>query len=312
MIKVVVQDLKNHLIMETKLYYRSTSRVFSLVCAILLLTACASVVVEKNIDWFVKSSNTPTTINYKYCVSAAIETSDGFDPPDGSYMNSMCSDNFSNAKNKVLNNCTEKNKVKCMLVYYFERNKDKEVRTFQPENVARKTEENRLKNIELDLQERIRVGQICEDFGHRKQTAFFKQCVEQRMAEPRTIHPLSKWAKLPMIDVINACKEHHNFNEFYGLMTCIRVSYDNYGTSPNSTDVQNFYTLLMAVEEDFQRRKITMIKANAELIKAWQMTIETSNNASKARSSNSDPAESFNRHQRYQDCLNRGGSICLP
>lgn len=280
--------------------------------AVLLLSACATKQQEKNIDWFARAVNDPSVTQYAYCVSATTETPDGVAPPTGIYMTNWCSNDFEITKKRAISNCENANKVKCMPVYFFERGKGERINTFETENISRKQEESRIANIESDRQERIRLERVCSEFGLRKDTPAIRQCIDQRMASPLTVEPISKWKKLTMIEVINACKDHHKFVEFYGLMTCIRVSYENYGTTPKSTDVQNFYTLMIAIEEDFQRRKITMTKANAELIKAWQMTIEASNNASKARSSNSDPAESFNRHQRYQNCLNRGGTMCLP
>ena len=277
-----------------------------------MLSACATKQQEKNIDWFARTVNDPSVTQYAYCVSATTETTDGVAPLSGIYMTNWCSNDFEATKKRVVANCENIKKVKCMPVFYFERGKGVRIKTFEEENISRKQEEARIESIELDRQERRRLERVCSEFGLRKDSPALRQCIDQRMASPLTVEPSSRWQKLTMIEVINACRDHHKFNEFYGLMTCVRVSYDNFGTTPNSTDVQNFYTLMLAIEEDYQRKKITMTKANAELIKAWQMTIEASNNASKARSSNSDPAEAFNRHQRFQNCLNRGGSMCLP
>ena len=280
--------------------------------AVALLSACATKQQEKNIDWFSSAVNGPSVTQYAYCVSATTETPDGVAPPSGIYMTNWCSNDFEATIKRVVSNCENINKVKCMPVYYFERGKGARIKTFEAENISRKQEESRIESVELDRQERRRLERICSEFGLRKDSPAIRQCIDQRMASPLTVEPSSRWQKLTMIEVINACRDHHKFNEFYGLMTCVRVSYDNFGTIPNSTNVQNFYTLMLAIEEDYQRKKITMTKANAELIKAWQMTIEASNNASKARSSGQDPAESFNRNQRYWSCLKQAGAICLP
>lgn len=128
----------------------------------------------------------------------------------------------------------------------------------------------------------------------------------------RIVEPEDKSRKLVMIEVIQGCNDHYNFTEFSGLASCIRGSYDNFGTDPNGVNVKNFYSLLDGINEEFQAGKIGWGKASADLIKAWQSTIDAGNKASRARSAGSDPAEDFNRNQRYWDCLARPGALCLP
>jgi hypothetical protein len=126
--------------------------------------------------------------------------------------------------------------------------------------------------------------------------------------------------KLSMIEVIRGCDDV----QFPNSVRCIKNSYSRFGRSPDSTDVKNFYLLIDAVVEDYKAKKFGLAKANAEIIKAWQTTIEASNNRNEDAvmkslqlntPRNQGGIDSFTRNQMYQDCLQRASKdfrTCIP
>lgn len=135
-----------------------------------------------------------------------------------------------------------------------------------------------------------------------------------------------KTAKVSMIEVINVCENQSNAI-FFPIAACIKMVYGQVGTSPNNRDVKNFITLVDGISEDFNKKTIGIAKAKAELIKAWQSTIDTSNKR------NEDAAarpifipspiggggvrgiDSYTRNQMYQDCLQmarKDARTCIP
>jgi len=134
--------------------------------------------------------------------------------------------------------------------------------------------------------------------------------------------------KIPMIKVINAC-DTRSRDEFSDVAGCIKRSYQAVGASPNSQEIKNFYLLLDGVMEDFNRGNFGLAKAKAEVIKAWQSTIDSSNKRNEDAAANSRPIfippplggpgtggiDSFTRNQMYQDCLQRAARdfrTCIP
>ena len=135
-----------------------------------------------------------------------------------------------------------------------------------------------------------------------------------------------KTKKFPMIEVINACETQSNSN-FIAIAACIKFVYGQVGTLPSSRDVKNFISLLDGVSEDFNKKTIGFAKSKAEMIKAWQSTIDASNKRGEDATSakpNYIPSpiggagggiDSFTRNQMYQDCLRmaaRDLRTCIP
>jgi hypothetical protein len=129
--------------------------------------------------------------------------------------------------------------------------------------------------------------------------------------------------KLSMIQVIRGCDEE----QFPSNVRCIKNSYSRFGSSPKHNEVKNFYLIVDGVIEDFNMKKIGVAKANAEVIKAWQSTIDSSNKRvddaaaipmfipppiGGAGVRGIDP---YTRNQMYQDCLQmarKDARICIP
>jgi len=82
--------------------------------------------------------------------------------------------------------------------------------------------------------------------------------------------------KIVMIKVINAC-DSRNMEDFPDVAGCIKRSYQRVGTVPSGQNTKNFYSLLDGVMEDFNKGNFGLAKAKAEIIKAWQSTIDASN-----------------------------------
>ena len=122
--------------------------------------------------------------------------------------------------------------------------------------------------------------------------------------------------KLQMIQIIRGCDDPR----FPASVTCIKRSYASYGVSPNSREVKNFYLLADGVVEDFNNKKVGYARAKAELIKAWQSTIDASNNrnenaASRPIAPPTGGIDSYTRNQMYQDCLKMATKdyrTCIP
>ena len=79
--------------------------------------------------------------------------------------------------------------------------------------------------------------------------------------------------KLRMIQVIRGCED----KRFPESVNCIKEAYSNFGSGPNSNEVKNFYLLVDGVVENFNNQKFGVSVAKAEIIKAWQSTIDASN-----------------------------------
>jgi hypothetical protein len=131
--------------------------------------------------------------------------------------------------------------------------------------------------------------------------------------------------KLSMIEVIRGCDDV----QFPNSVRCIKNSYSRFGRSPNNTNVKNFYLLIDAVVEDYKTNKIGLAKANAEIIKAWQTTIDASNKRDEDAAARAMPIfiqppiggagaggiDSYTRNQMYQDCLQmarKDARTCIP
>lgn len=180
--------------------------------------------------------------------------------------------------------------------------------------------------IELeDIQAHWRSGAILKAEGYqvcgKDGTAF--NHVFTRPASPGLSMDKQKAdnkGKLLMIQVIRGCDEGH----FPTNIRCIKNSYSRFGTGPNSSDVKNFYSIIDGIVEDFNNNKIGLAKAKAEVIKAWQSTIDASNKrnedaaaaTSRGRGRGSAGGiDSFTRNQMYQDCLQRAAKdyrTCIP
>ena len=150
---------------------------------------------------------------------------------------------------------------------------------------------------------------------------FVGEFVNDAIGERTVFVPKDK--KIPMIEVINACETQSSVN-FIFIATCIKIAYRKVGTSPDSQETRNFYRLLDGISEDANKKNIGIGKAKAELIKAWQSTIDASNKNEQAniRSSQVQPstnnmAEQINQLdlQRRFDQTNRileSGKPCYP
>jgi hypothetical protein len=100
---------------------------------------------------------------------------------------------------------------------------------------------------------------------------------KQNASQPKSIEPSNKSVKLPMITVINDCQTHHKFDNFSDWATCIKLSYTQYGTSPNEPAVLNFGAYLDSIDEDYKAGKVSFVKARVQMIEAWRNTIEADN-----------------------------------
>ena len=129
--------------------------------------------------------------------------------------------------------------------------------------------------------------------------------------------------KLSMIQVIRGCDDE----KFPSNVRCIKNSYSRFGSAPEHNEVKNFYLLLDGVIEDFNMKKIGVAKAKAEVIKAWQSTIDLSNKRdedaaaipifipSPIGGAGAGGIDSFTRNQMYQDCLQmarKDARTCIP
>ena len=84
-------------------------------------------------------------------------------------------------------------------------------------------------------------------------------------------------------------------------------------------ETKNFLMFLGGISEDFIKKTIGIGKAKAELIKAWQTTIDASNKRNEDAAANSRPMtggiDSYTRYQMYQDCLQmarKDARTCIP
>ena len=133
--------------------------------------------------------------------------------------------------------------------------------------------------IQLDnIQAHWRSGAIENSEGYtacKKDGTAFSH-VFKRPAHPGLLMDKQKAdsnGKLSMIQVIRGCEEE----QFPGSVRCIKNSYSRFGRSPKSAEVKNFYLLIDGVVQDYKISKISLNKAKAEVVNAWQSTIDTSN-----------------------------------
>lgn len=159
---------------------------------------------------------------------------------------------------------------------------------------------------------------------------------EASLKAQKRFPPPAGGGKMPMIEVIDVCENKLGFSNFSELLDCIKVGYRDYGNRPNSLDVKNFFRLVESINEEFIDKKITSAKARAEMIKAWQSTIDTSNKFNESQASGVNPAGidlvtqdaarraadaagraatsiDLLRGIRFQECINRNrpNEICL-
>ncbi len=252
---------------------------------------------------------------YRYCFSAQEETDDGKTSTSGYLTCTVKSQGFSLA----LQYCEKETNSACMVTFKFDRESNPNLISFENENIRNAINKQEIKAQKERESLLKRVADYCRKLGVKPGSRNYTICIERetiRNSEPKEVQPLNN-NKLAMIDVMQACNEHHNFTYFFELSQCLKNSYSKHGTTPNASDVKNFYALIDVIDEDFDRNKISMIRAKAEVIKAWQSTIDASNKGNAGNSFRADPAEAYHRHIRYQDCLAglpRGGvaRVCLP
>jgi hypothetical protein len=125
--------------------------------------------------------------------------------------------------------------------------------------------------------------------------------------------------KLRMIQVIRGCED----KRFPESVNCIKEAYSNFGVSPNSNEVKNFYLLVDGVVENFNNQKFGVSVAKAEIIKAWQATIDAPNkrNEDVARINNAAEQADWQRRvnlmnsaaeQLKNNGQQPGSKICTP
>jgi hypothetical protein len=89
--------------------------------------------------------------------------------------------------------------------------------------------------------------------------------------------------KLQMRQVMAMCRTQPDIKEnFSKIYLCIKDTYSNLGSQPESLDVANFYVFLDEIEEKITKKQISISIANAEMIRAYQNTIELANNKKEA------------------------------
>lgn len=162
-------------------------------CALMMLifvAGCASSKGEADIDWFVRVANEPKMENTRFCVSSAPETEDGSNPTQRGVGHMSCGDSLDEVKKHTVANCESVKKVKCMPVYYFERGKHDFVQDFESENISRKRQEAKLKQAQIQAQQRQKIQEQCKGYGFVAGTPSMAKCVMEidiakRQAEER-------------------------------------------------------------------------------------------------------------------------------
>jgi len=154
---------------------------------LIIVAGCASSGGEATIDWFVRVANEPRMANTRFCVSSAPETEDGSNPNRRGVSHMACGDSLEAMKKETTSNCESDNKVKCMAVYYFERDKDEFVKDFEQENMARKAEQARRIQIQVQKAEEERLSQICNKYGFKSTTPAHANCVMQQSQHEQTM-----------------------------------------------------------------------------------------------------------------------------
>lgn len=154
---------------------------------LVMLTGCASLRGETDIDWFVRVANEPDMANTRFCVSSAPETEDGSNPTQRARANMACGDNLESVKKQTVSTCESVKKTKCMPVYYFERGRDEFVKDFERENMARKAAQARRIQMQAQRAEQERLSRICVGYGFRPQTDAHANCVMKQIQHENQI-----------------------------------------------------------------------------------------------------------------------------
>ena len=131
----------------------------------------------------------------------------------------------------------------------------------------------------------------CQNYGFALGTNELEGCVGNTSALKgmKIIVPNQKNYQFPMVQVINDCFYHHKFSNFSEWVTCIKVSYANYGTAPDNYPTLNFIAHLNAIDEDYRKQNISFSKAHSQMIDAWRITIDADNQ----RSAGANPQQGF-------------------
>lgn len=149
-------------------------------CALMLLVifaGCASLAGEADIDWFVRVANEPKMANFRYCVSSAPETEDGSNPSRRGTAHMNCGDSLEATKKQIVLSCENAKRVKCMPVYYFERGKHDVVQEFESENISRKQQEAKQKQLQIQALQRQKIQEQCKGYGFILGTPSMAKCV---------------------------------------------------------------------------------------------------------------------------------------
>lgn len=140
---------------------------------------------------------------------------------------------------------------------------------------------------------------------------------------------VSAGEKYPMKVIMDHCiaayeKQNPNERDFSVIVRCIKKVYTDSGTSPNSPNVKTFYTFADEIEERFISRELSYIRSKAELVRAWQSTIEAGNvreqqqqhqqNLENQRIENLQRMQNQQRSDQLLDAYRRGefNSNCIP
>lgn len=152
-----------------------------------VLTGCASLSGEADIDWFVRVANESKMENTRFCVSSAPETEDGSNPARRAGAHMSCGGSLEAVKKQTIAACEKDKKLKCMPVYYFEKGKDEFVKNFEQENMARKAAEVRRMQMQAQRAEQERLSKICVGYGFRPQTDAHANCVMKQIQHENQI-----------------------------------------------------------------------------------------------------------------------------
>lgn len=149
-------------------------------CALMTLifvAGCASSGGEADIDWFVRVANEPKMEKFRFCVSSAPETEDGSNPNRKGTAHMVCGDSLEATKKQTISNCEIAKKIKCMPVYYFERGKHELVQDFESENISRKQQDAKQKQLQIQAQQRQKILEQCKGYGFISGTPSMAKCV---------------------------------------------------------------------------------------------------------------------------------------
>lgn len=202
-------------------------------CIFLLLTlavtGCASLVGEDHIDWFVRLANEPRMENTRFCVSSAPETEDGSNPTER-WASMACGENLNTLKKQTVSNCENAKKSKCMPVYYFERGKDKTVKDFESENMARKAEEERRIQLQAQKAEEERLSVICSKYGFKINTPAHANCVMRQSQ-----HEQAMRVQQERLNLENRRKEQQDWDRRMDALRRASEMLKNDGSTPGQS-----------------------------------------------------------------------------